>query len=146
MCSVAASRNTSSKDGNDARVDVRNVFAQVGDRMRHQWPTGKSAHRDQAGAAVGEFKYLQRLGKLDQLEQVVGDALLGPDDVGDAKALLTGEFGVLLQLDVAHARDAGRHVEEIGGDLASHQVGLVGRRDRDQQVGVVGAGLALHRR
>jgi hypothetical protein len=134
------------EDGDDAGVDVGNVLAQVLDRMRHQRPAGKRAHRDQAGGATGELQHLQRFGELDQLQQVVGDALLGPDDVGGAEALLARQLRVGLQFGVAHACDARGDIEQVGGDLAGHQVGLVGAGDRDQHVAVFRAGLLQHRR
>ena len=56
------------------------------------WPTSgppaERAHRDQAHLAAGEVEHLQRLGKLDQLHDVVGEHLLGADGEVDVEAVL----------------------------------------------------------
>ncbi len=110
--------------------------AQFLDRVRNQRPAGKRAHRNQAGAAIGEFEYLQSLRKIDQLQQIVGHCLLGKDHVRGAKAAFTHQIGMLLQLGIAYPRYARRNVVQIGGDFAGHQIGLVIRGDSDQHVRV----------
>ena len=64
------------------------------------WPTSappRSAHADQAHAAIGEIEHLQRAGILDQPHDVVGDELLGADRHVD------GEGAVLVEEQLACA-------------------------------------------
>ncbi len=134
------------KNGDDARVDIRQVTAQLLHRVRDERTAGESAYRDQARPAVGEFEHLQRLRKLDQPQYVVGDRLLGEDDVGSAESLVADQLRVLLQLDIADASDPRRHVEQVGGDLARDQIRLVVPSHCDQDVRVARTRPLQHRR
>ena len=59
----------------------------LGQAVPHQRAAGDGAHRDQAHQAVGELQHLQRLGVLDELADVGGDALLGADHLVDGEAV-----------------------------------------------------------
>jgi hypothetical protein len=62
------------------------------------------------------------------------------------KTGLAQQLVALVELGRTQACDGGGHVEYIVGDLANHQVGLVGRRAGDHHVGIFGPGFAQHRR
>ena len=91
-----------------------------------------------------EFQHLQRLGELDQFGDVIGDLLLGADRVIDGEIIFRKQEGTEKILR-GRAGDAGRHMKKAAGDLAGHQIGLIGLRHRDQQVGILDARLAQRR-
>ena len=104
------------------------------------------AHCHQADATVGELQHLQRLGKLDQFDQVFGDQLLRTDSVVHGKTVGGKQLFVGQILGSAHACDAGGNVVLVRRNLAGHQIGLVALRNRDQHVGVFDAGPFQDRR
>jgi len=114
--------------------------------MAHQGTALECTHADQADHAIGELEHLQRLGEGDQALDVVGDDLLGADREVDREVVVVEQLGVVDVVGRAQACDPRRQVVERLGDAAGAQVGLVGLGDRDQQVSVVGAGLAQHAR
>ncbi|CFO08571.1 Uncharacterised protein [Bordetella pertussis] len=129
----------------DAGRDVRPDLAQFVDRVMRHGTAVAHPDRDDADAPAGELDHLQRLGKLDQAVQVGGDAALGTDERVDGETLVAHQLGMVGELGHADAGDAARHVEDFARDLARHQVGRVGSRAGDEQVGVVGAGRLQHR-
>ena len=139
-------RRVTAEDGSDARIDLRDVLAQVLERVADERPALEGAHRHQADQAVGELEHLQRLGKLDQLDDVFGDDLFRADRKVDSEVRFVEELGMLDIVGRAHARDACGQVEEGLGNAAGAQVGLVALRHGNQQVGILGAGLAQGRR
>jgi hypothetical protein len=105
MCSVAASTKTSSPGSmrvlpssvgrpcpggrwRRCASRPRHQLRDLGQAVLHQRPAGHRAHRDQADQPVRELQHLQRLGVLDQLADVGGDALLGADHLVDREAAL----------------------------------------------------------
>jgi hypothetical protein len=104
------------------------------------------AHRDQAGRAAGEFQHLQRLGELDELRDVIGDGFLRDDQVIDREGPVADQLGVVLEVGGPDPRDASRHVEDLGREVAGDEVGLVALGRGDHHVGVIGAGRAQRRR
>src|SRR4051812_15206818 len=133
------------KDRHDARVDARDVAAQLLQRMADQGPAGERPHRNQAHLAAGEVEHLERLRELDQLDDIVGQDLLRADREVHVKSVLAQNALVREVVGGAYARDAARHVEHAGGDAAGDQIRLVGLGNRDQQVGIVDAGLDENR-
>jgi hypothetical protein len=142
---VRVDRALAAEDRDDPRVDVRDVLLDLADRLADQQAVAVRADGDQADRAVGELEHLQRLGELDELGDVVGDGLLGDDQVVDRERALADQLGVVLEVGAAHARDPRRDVEHLRGEVAGDEVGLVALRRRDQHVGVVGARVAQHR-
>ncbi len=79
---VALGQRSGCRGGRSATMRAStsgHVRAQFADRLADQRPAVERAHRHQAHAAVGEFEHLQRLGELDQLDDVVGEHLLRAD-------------------------------------------------------------------
>src|ERR1017187_2101941 len=139
-------RPVAAEDGGEAHVDVRYVLADVLQLVTHQRSALEGAHCHQAHASVGELQYLQRLGKLDQLDQVFGDQLLRANGVVHGKTVWRKQLLVGQVLRGAHARDAGGNVVLVRRDLAGHQIGFVALRYRDQHVRVFDAGPSQNRR
>ena len=131
-------------DGDDARLDVRQVLAQRLDLAADQRAAADRAHRHQRQPPAGEFDHLQRFRKGDEPLDVVGHLLFRADREIDREIVLVKQLRVLGVVHRAQPGDAGRQVVQGFRDAAGAQIGLVGRGDRDQQVGVVGAGLGQH--
>ena len=113
--------------------------------MVHQQAVGRRTHHDQADAALGKFEHLQGLRVLDQLLDVAHHRLFGADHMVHRKTGLAQQGVALVEFGRTQAGDGGGHVEDIVGDLADHQIRLVGRRAGNQHVGVLGSGFAQHR-
>ncbi len=129
----------------NAAFQIRHVALDVLQFVAHQRAAVVGAHRHQPHLAVGEVEHLQGFGVLDQAPQGVGHFLFGADDVIDAEMLGQKAGFQPEEITGADARDAGGHIEQGGRDAARHQVGFVALRDRDQHVGVLGAGLLQDR-
>ena len=135
------------EDGGDAGVGFgRQVQPHVLDRLADQHAALEGAHRHHGDPAVGEAEDLQRLGKLDQAADVVGDDLLRTERVIDREIVRREQAGIFQEVPRAQPGDPRRHVEHGVRQLAGDQVGLVALRHGDQHVGVLGAGIAHHRR
>jgi hypothetical protein len=86
---VGVDRLVLAEDRGDAGIDAgRQVFAHGLDRLAHQQAAVIGADADQGHPPVGELQHLQRLGKLDQARDVVGDLLLRADRMGDGEMLV----------------------------------------------------------
>jgi hypothetical protein len=138
---VGDDRLVAAEDRRHARVDVGQMLAHVLQGKAHERPALHRPHRHHRHAAAREIEDLQRLGELDQPRDRLGDDVLGADRVVDREALVGQELGAREDAARAHARDPRGHVEQHLAHLARRQVGLVGLRDRDQEVGVLDAGL-----
>jgi hypothetical protein len=133
-------------DGDDAHLHLRVAAGKAGDGGAGQVAGVGHAHRHQVGAALREAQHLQRLGVFDQLVDVARDRGLGADHAVDREAFLVQQRPALAELGRADARDGGGDAEHRVRHLAGHQVGFVHGGAGDEHVGVLGAGLAHHRR
>src|SRR3979490_235434 len=95
------------------RVHGRNVLPQVLQGMTDQGTALECTHRDQAHFAVGKLEHLQRFGKLDQLDDVVGKDLLRADCQIHVKAVRAEHALVGEIVGGAQADDAGWNVEQL---------------------------------
>ena len=127
-------------------IDVRHVTADLLQLVTHQRPAVERAHGDQADLAVGELEHLQRFRKFDQLDDVIGDDLLGTDRDIHREAVGAEYLLVRQIIGGADTGDAGRRVEQPGGQLARDEIGFVAARHGEDHVGVGGAGLSQYRR
>ena len=139
-------RAVAAEDGRHAGVDVGHVRADLAQLLAYQRATVVRLHCHQLGLAFCEVDHLQRAWVLDQALDVVGHHLLGADQYVDrdmvvVEQLFAGQVGRL-----AHPGNFGRGVEKRIGHLAGDHVGFVAVGYRHQHVGVVGTGLAQHRR
>jgi hypothetical protein len=139
-------RTVLAEDRRHAHVHLRHVLAQVLDLAPDQGPAVERAHGDQTHLAAGEFENLKRFRKLEQLHDVVAQNLLGADRVAHGEVLVGEDLRMRKVISGADAGDPGRDVEQGGGKLARHQVGLVALRHRQQQIGVARAGQLEHGR
>jgi len=105
----------------------------------------RHARRHQVRAPLRELQHLQRLGVFDQLLDGARDGRLGADHAADGKAFRAQQTVVLAKVGQAQARDGGGDAEHVVCHLAGHQVGGVQVGAGDEQVAVVGAGVAQHR-
>ena len=106
----------------------------------------KRADCDQAYLAVGKLEYLQRLRKFDQLDDVIGENLLGTYREIDREAVISEDFLMCKIVGGADAGDPGRRVKERRCQFARDEIGLIAARDGKNQVGIRGAGCGEHRR
>ena len=117
------------------------MAAQESQRIAHQRPAGKGAHRHQRCLAIGELQHLQRLGKLDQLDDVFGEYLLRADRKIHAEIIRAEHFLAVEIINGSDAGDAGRRVVETGCQFAGDQIDLIALRDGQQHVGIGDASL-----
>ena len=129
------------EDRNDPDVDAWNVATQVLELTANQRAAAVGSNRDQAHATVREIEHLQGLRKLDQLNDIVGQHLLGADRQVDIESLRTKHLLVVQKISRADPRNATRNVEHSRRHLAGHEVRFVRLRDRDQKIGVCRTGL-----
>src|SRR5882762_3626417 len=128
----------------NARIHGRNVFPQVLQRMTDQGTALEGAHRDQARLAVRELQHLQCFGKLDELDDVIGEDLLRTDCQIHVEAVRAEHALVGKIVGGAQADDSGRDVEQHLCQLGGDQVGLVALRYRDHHVAILDARLGQH--
>jgi hypothetical protein len=133
-------------DGDDAHLAIGVARAELRQRARGHLAARRHAHRHQVGAALRELQHLQRLGVLDQLVHVARDRGLGADHLVHREAFLGQQRVAIGELLRAQPCDRLGDAEAVVRDLAGHQVGGIVGRAGDEQVGVLGAGLGLHRR
>ena len=139
-------RRVLAEDRRDARLDVGHVAADIHQFMADHRAAMKRAHRDETHLAAREFEHLQRFRKLDQLDNVIGDDLLGADRMIDREAVAREDLRMRQIVGRADARDAGGRIEEFRGELARHEIRFVAARDRENEVGVGCARLGQHQR
>ena len=126
------------------RIDVGDVLADVLQFLAHQRAAVESAYRHQADASFGEFQHLQRLRKLDQLGDIVGEHLFRTDHRVHRKILRRKHLRVRQVIGRADARDLGRDVEHRRRQFAGNEIGFIALGDRKDHVGVAGAGALQH--
>ena len=140
-------RTVAPEQRGDARVDAfAKMFAQFADRLADHRAAGGRTHRHQRHAPFGKGKHLQGFREIDELDQIIGNRLFGTESVADRKHLVGQQARVFEKFERAQTGDACRHGEDRLRHLAHHQIGLVARRQRQQQVGVVQPGAFEHRR
>lgn len=122
------------EDGHDACGNLRQMREEFTDRAAHQRTARLGAHGDEACKPFSEFLNLNGFGKVNELDEIAHERLLGPDDGRCFKAFLAQNAGIVSKLVVADAGDAGRNVEDAGAEHRYDEVRLVARGDGDQHV------------
>src|SRR5882762_7044869 len=115
---LGQNRAVTPKYGGDTRVHGRNVLPEILQGMTDQGTALECTHCDQAHFAVGKLEHLQRFGKLDQLDDVVGKDLLRADCQIHVKAVRAEHALVGEIVGGAQADDAGWNVEQLLCQLA----------------------------
>ena len=119
---------------------VGQVFAHQRNRLIDQKPAIVRLHHGHPRLVVGKTQHLQCAGVAQQRSHALGNQLFGVDGIGNSKGLqyeaffLVAEFQIVAQ---AHAGDAVRNVEQVGGNSAGGEVGFVVPRQGQQHVAVV---------
>ena len=134
------------EDGHDACGNLRQMREEFTDRAAHQRTARLGAHGDEACKPFSEFLNLNGFGKVNELDEIAHERLLGPDDGRCFKAFLAQNAGIVSKLVVADAGDAGRNVEDAGAEHRYDEVRLVARGDGDQHVRIGRACIGQHLR
>ena len=121
------------------------AVTKLGNRVVDQQAVGRGPHHNQTDPAIGKLQHLQGLGVLDELLDVAHHRLFGANHMVDRKTGFVQQGIAFVEFWRAQAGDGGGHVEHIVGNLANHEVGLVGRGAGNHHVGIFGPGFAQHR-
>ena len=129
-------------DCRDACLGVRYVVLKCRDALADEQAVAVRAHADQPHPAVGEVQHLRGTRIQDQLLDVLADQLLRADAHVDRHRVLGKQAFRDHVVGGADARDLGWRVKQRVGDLAGDHVGFVAVGQRDDDIGIVGAGAA----
>ena len=117
--------------GIDGLADEQPAFIRLDAHQRHP--------------PVGEFDHLQRLGKFDELGNVIGDNFFRAKGKIDGEVFIRQQNLVTQEVAGAQAGDSRRQIEDGLGDLAGNEIGLIALGHGNQQIRVIGPGIAQDR-
>src|SRR5690606_23512654 len=120
-------------------IDVGHVQTQVLERVSDQLAASHRAYDDHGRATMAELEHLQRLGKLDQPLDVVGQYRLRTARVIDVEAVLVQQLRAIEKAAGADAGDLGGDVIKLRGDATCDEIGLVRVGDGNQHVRIFNA-------
>ena len=141
---VRDQRLAAAVNGGDSPFRVRDVFRECGNFLIDQQATAVDACTDQSHTPIGEVEHLQRARVQDQLLDVFTDKLLRADADVDGNGILREQLFRGHVIGAANACDFRRRLEQCVADLAGDHIGLVGVRERDDNVRVAGTGAFEH--
>ena len=141
---VGDDRPAPAVDGRHPGVHRRQVVAQGPQGVPDEGTAVIRAHRHHEHDAAREFENLEGPRVFDDALDMVGDDLLGADELVDGETPRIEERALMEVGGGADPRDPGRGVEQVECHLAGDHVGLVAVGDREQHVGVLRPRAAQH--
>ena len=124
-----------------AHIDLRHNLAHGLQLPPHHQAPVISLDRHQLYPALGKIEHLHRARMLDQVVDVVGNQRFRADHDVYRDRILGEQSRATQVFRRANARDLGWRVKNRRRDLACDHIDLVTIGQRDQHVGIVGAGI-----